>query len=95
MNPPAQVQNNSQVNIEVFTSEPGVIVLLHISYNFASLKDVTMQQTSDGSGHAHFSWQVQLPQALSGNTTATLMISAVDQKGQKAAAEPFMVNIAR
>ena len=93
MNPPAQVHNNSQVNIAVSTSEPGVSVLLHISYNSASVKDVIMQQISDSSGYANFSWQVQLSNAISGGTTATLTVSAVDQKGQKAAAAPLMVTI--
>ncbi len=94
MNPPTQVQNNSQVNIEISTSEPGVSVVLHISYNSPTIKDVSMQQTSDSSGHANFSWQVRLPNTLSSSTTATLSISAVDQNGQKAVAAPLMVSIA-
>lgn len=94
-NPPAQVQNNSQVSVDVSTNEPHVIVILHVAYNTPSFKDVTVQKMTDGGGHAVFLWQVQLPNALSSNTMATLTVTAIDQGGQKAEVAPLTVSINR
>jgi serine/threonine protein kinase len=92
-NPPAQVQNKSWVNVDVSTNEPRVSVILHVVYNTSSLKNVTVQKITDSNGHAIFPWQVQLPNARAGNTTATLTVSAVNQDGQKAEAAPLKVSI--
>jgi len=92
-NPPAQVQDNTQVNVDVSTNEPRVTVILHVVYNTPSLKDVTVQKITDSNGHAIFPWQVQVPDTLSSNTTATLTVSAVDQNGQKAEGAPLTVSI--
>jgi serine/threonine protein kinase len=94
-NPPMRVQNNSQVNVDVSTNEQGVTVTLHVSYNAPSLQDVVVQKITDSSGHAIFSWQVQVPNALSGNTIATLTISALDQYGHQAEAAPLTVAISK
>lgn len=93
-NPPIRVQNNSQIDIQVSTNEPGVTVLLHITYNRPSIKDLTMQKVTDSSGHADFSWHVQFASTLSNSITATLAVSAVDQHGQKAEGAPLMVAVA-
>jgi hypothetical protein len=64
-----------------------------VVYNTPSLKDVTVQKITDSNGHAIFPWQVQVPDTLSSNTTATLTVSAVDQNGQKAEGAPLTVSI--
>lgn len=94
-NPPVRVQNNSQVDIQVSTNEPGATVLLHVIYNVPSFKDVTMQKVTDSSGHTDFPWQVQLSSTLSSTITATLAVSASDQNGQKAVAAPLMVAVGK
>jgi serine/threonine protein kinase len=95
MNPPVQVQNNTQVNIDVSTNEPGVSVTIHVTYNASSPKDAFVQRIADSNGHAIFSWQVQVPDARSSTITATLKVSAVDRNGQKAEAAPFTVFISK
>jgi YbbR domain-containing protein len=95
MNPPVQVQNNTQVNIDVSTNEPGVSVTIHVTYNASSPKDAFVQRIADSNGHAIFSWQVQVPDARSSTITATLKVSAVDRNGQKGEAAPFTVFISK
>jgi serine/threonine protein kinase len=92
-NPLAQVQGNTQVNVDVSTNEPRVTVILHVVYNTPSLKDVTVRKITGSNGHAIFPWQVQVPNKLSSNTTATLTVSAINQNGQKAKGAPLTVSI--
>jgi serine/threonine protein kinase len=94
-NPPMRVQNNSQVNVDVSTNEPGVTVTLRVSYNAPSPQDVILQKITDSSGQAIFSWQVQVPNTLSSNTIATLTVSALDQYGRQAEAASLTVTVSR
>jgi hypothetical protein len=91
---PDVVNNQSQVRVEVQTSEPGVEVHLQVSYNAFPFYYTSRADTTDGDGNATLTWSVRVRSFNSNNNvTANLIVVATDRNGQQATSDPTTVEI--
>ena len=93
VNPPTEVTNNSSVIVNVTANEAGVTVILHASYNVPPNTYDSGMQVTDDQGNAALAWQVQVGKLKKAHTTATVVVSGVDQSGQQGQTASITVNI--
>ena len=93
-NIPNVVNNRSQVQVDVQTSEPNVDVQLQITYDAAPFYYTSHGDTTDDNGNASLNWSVRVRGLSNGNTAqATVIVVATDQNGQQATSQPTTVEI--
>ena len=92
-NIPGQVNNNSTVQVDVSTNEPGATVRLQVTYNAYPFYYQSGAQVTDGNGNATLDWNVQ----VSGNRTrhiyAKVTAVATDANGQYATSATYIVQV--
>lgn len=92
---PNVVNNRSQVQVDIQTSEPDVDVRLQVTYDAAPFYYTSSGDTTNGNGNATLDWNVRVRSTFNGNNaTATVIVVATDQNGQQATSDPVTVEVA-
>jgi hypothetical protein len=89
---PVSVQNNTSVHVGVLTNQPGVTVVLQVTYNVAPgiFRNTTM---TDNGGNGNFTWNVAVFSFNRNGAQATVQVTATSSSGQQAASTPVTVAI--
>jgi hypothetical protein len=91
---PDVVNNQSQVQVDVQTSEPDVTVRLEVTYNALPFYYTSRADTTDGDGNGTLAWNVRVRSFSNGNNvSANLIVIATDRNGQQATSDPVTVEI--
>lgn len=94
VNIPNVVNNRSQIQVDVQTSEPNVDVQLQVTYDAAPFYYNSQGDTTDDNGNATLNWNVRIRNLSNGNNAqATVIVVATDQNGQQATSQPTTVEI--
>ncbi len=92
-NIPGQVSNNSTVQVDVTTSEPGVTVRLQVSYNAYPFYYQSGAQVTDGDGNATLYWNVQVSATRVRHIVAKVTAVAIDANGQYVTSATYIVQV--
>jgi hypothetical protein len=93
-NIPNAVNNRSQVQVDVQTSEPNVTVQLQVTYDAAPFYYTSPRDTTDDNGNATLNWSVRVRGLTNGNNAQAMVVAvATDQNGQQATSDPMTVEI--
>ena len=90
-NIPGVVPNQSQVQVDVQTSEPNVDVRLQVAYDSPPFYYADGGNITDTNGNATLNWNVRVRSSSFNNVTATVVVVATDQNGQQAISQPITV----
>jgi hypothetical protein len=90
---PGQVSNNSTVQVNVATSEPGVTVRLQVTYNVYPYYYQSGAQMTGGDGNATLDWRVQVSGFRVKRVTARVIAVATDGSGQYATSSAAFVQV--
>lgn len=92
-NIPAQVSNNSTVQVDVTTNEPGATVRLQVTYNVYPFFYQSGAQVTDGNGNATLDWNVQVSGNRNRRIYAKVTAVATDANGQYATSATSIVQV--
>lgn len=87
------VINHTQVNIDVATNQPGVMVWLLIRYNNQGFRSIVGPQTTDANGNTTLTWLVSDSGFGRKGSSAVLTAVAADSNGQRVFSSPVTVQI--
>lgn len=94
LNIPNAVNNQSQVQVDIQTSEPNVQVLLEVTYNASPFRYTSREAITDDNGNVVLNWIVRVRSfSNSNNVVANVIIIATDRNGQQATSDPATVEI--
>lgn len=92
-NIPGQVSNNSTVQVDVATNEPGVTVRLQVSYNAYPFYYQSGAQVTGGDGNATLDWNVQVSATRAKHVVARVTAVATDANGQYVTSATYIVQV--
>ncbi len=92
-NVPGQVNNNSTVQLDVVTNQPGVTVHLQVSYNAYPFFYQSGAQVTDGDGNATLYWNVQVSLVRIKHVVARVTAVATDANGQYVTSATYTVQV--
>src|SRR5581483_190057 len=74
-NIPNAVNNRSQVQVDVQTSEPNVTVQLQVTYDASPFYYTSRGDTTDDNGNATLNWSVRVRGLTNGNNAQAMVVA--------------------